>query len=219
VRDIVDTYLSLSFHGIFLRPLSPYGFAIKTGQASLYDARKWLEFYKEGLAYILEINKKGCRFSEYYSALMVQKIFSPFSTGYVDLQSPAGIGISGIVYNYDGDVYASDESRMLAEMGDKSFRLGNLLTDSYESIMRSPHLLEPLEASLAESVPMCTDCGFLPYCGADPVYHHATHGDSVGHKAISGFCAKNMGVLKHLFTIMEEDAVARKILMGWAHLC
>ncbi len=44
--------------------------------------------------------------------------------GYVDLTSPAGIGIGAIVYNYDGDVYASDEGRMLAEMGDTTFRLG-----------------------------------------------------------------------------------------------
>jgi hypothetical protein len=29
--------------------------------------------------------------------------------GYVDLMSPAGIGIGAVVYNYDGHVYASDE--------------------------------------------------------------------------------------------------------------
>ena len=68
--------------------------------------------------------------------------------GYVDLTSPAGIGIGALVYNYDGDVYASDEGRMLAEMGDTTFRLGNLHRDSYEEIMLSEALLEPLEESL-----------------------------------------------------------------------
>src|SRR6185503_14476064 len=105
------------------------------------------------------------------TALMLQRIFSPFGTGYVDLQSPAGIGISGIVYNYDGDVYASDEGRMLAEMGDKSFRLGNVATDRYEDMLLSDQLLDPLQQSLAESAPLCADCAFVPYCGSDPVYH------------------------------------------------
>ena len=31
-----------------------------------------------------------------------------------------------LVYNYDGDVYASDEGRMLAEMNDDTFKIGNV---------------------------------------------------------------------------------------------
>ena len=38
------------------------------------------------------------------------------TTGFVNLQSPAGIGIAGIVFNYDGDIYASDEGRMAADL-------------------------------------------------------------------------------------------------------
>ena len=97
--------------------------------------------------------------------------------GGVDLQSPAGIGVAAIVYNYDGDVYASDESRMLAEMGDKSFCIGNVHRDSYEDIFLSDRLLEALESSFAASAPMCSWCAFEPYCGADPVFHHATQSD------------------------------------------
>ena len=57
-----------------------------------------------------------------------------------------------------------------------------------------------------ECVPMCTDCGFLPYCGSDPVYHHATQGDVVGFKPTSGFCRKNMGVISQPPTNEEEFA-------------
>jgi hypothetical protein len=64
---------------------------------------------------------------------------------------------------------------------------------------------------------MCNDCGFLPYCGTDPVYHYATQGDVVGNKAISGFCAKNMKIIKHIVHLLEDDPSARKILMGWMH--
>ena len=66
---------------------------------------------------------------------------------------------------------------MLAEMGDTTFRLGNLHADSYaEHHARPTRYSSPLEESFALSAPMCTDCAFEPYCGADPVYHHATIG-------------------------------------------
>lgn len=215
VREIIDTYLSLGMDAIFLRSLSPYGFAVKTRQAYKYDVDRWFEFYKEGLNYVLDINRQGYPFVELYASLIINKIFSPFGTGYVDLQSPSGMAISAIVYNYDGDIYASDEARMLAEMGDKSFKLGSVHHDSYEDVILSDTVLDTLEATLSESLPMCNDCGFLPYCGTDPVYHYATQGDAVGHKATSGFCSKNMKIFRYLFTLLEDDPEARKILLSW----
>jgi uncharacterized protein len=215
VEDIIDEYIRQGFNSIFLRPLSPYGFAIKTKTFDAYETLEWLEFYKKGLAYILELNKQGFFFVEEYTSLLLQKMLTPFGTGYVDLQSPAGIGISAIIFNYDGDVYASDESRMLAEMGHKNFKLGNLHTDSYQDIMLSETLLDTLEQSITESVPACQDCGFQPYCGSDPVFHYATQGDVVGNKAYSGFCRKNMGLLRHIITLMEDDPEAKKILLNW----
>lgn len=215
VREIIDTYLSLGMDAIFLRALSPYGFAVKTRQAYKYDVDRWFEFYKEGLNYILEINRQGYPFVELYASMIINKIFSPFGTGYVDLQSPSGMAISAIVYNYDGDIYASDEARMLAEMGDKSFRLGSVHHDSYEDVILSDTVLDTLEATLSESLPMCNDCGFLSYCGTDPVYHYATQGDAVGHKVTSGFCSKNMKIFRYLFTLLEDDPEARRILLSW----
>lgn len=217
VREIIDTYMSLGIDAIFLRTLSPYGFAVKTRQAYKYDVDRWFDFYKEGLNYVLEINRQGYPFVELYALMLINKIFSLFGTGYVDLQSPAGMAISAIVYNYDGDIYASDESRMLAEMGDKSFRIGNVHRDNYEDLILSDIVLDTLESTLSESLPMCNDCGFLPYCGTDPVYHYATQGDAIGHKATSGFCSKNMKIFRYLFTLLEDDPEARKILLSWVH--
>ena len=42
VREIIDCYAELGLASIFLRPLSPYGFAIKTKAHASYDATKWL---------------------------------------------------------------------------------------------------------------------------------------------------------------------------------
>lgn len=217
VKEIIDEYAELDFGGIFLRPLSPYGFAIKTKSFAAYDYEAWLRFYFEGLDYILEMNRSGRRFVEHYAATVLAKMLTPFNPGYVDLMSPAGIGIGVLVYNYDGDVYASDESRMLAEMGDKTFCLGNVRTDGYRDILSSDQLLEALEQSFASSAPMCSECAFEPYCGAEPVYHHGTQGDFVGKKPLSDFCRRNMAISRHLISLMRKDATAREIFQRWAN--
>jgi His-Xaa-Ser system radical SAM maturase HxsB len=215
VEEIVDEYVRQEFHSIFLRSISPYGFAARTSLVRRYGAEDWIRFYKTGLAHVLHINESGYPLREEFTAILLQKMFSPSGTTYVDLQSPAGIGIGAIVYNYDGAVYASDEGRMLVEMGDDSFRLGHLDTDSYESIMGSDALLSVLDTTMLEGAPRCSDCAFLPYCGADPVFHKATQGNVVGHKAFSDFCKKQMGVLRHLIGVLEGNPRARDILMTW----
>lgn len=216
-RDIIDEYLRLGFEEIFLRPLSPYGFAMRTKSYAAYDVEQWLNFYFEGLDYILELNRNGIPFIEHYAAIILTKMLTPFGTGYVDLRSPAGLGIAAIVYNYDGDVYASDESRMLAEMGDKTFRIGNVHKNSWQDIMTSEALLAPLEESFLQSAPMCSDCAFEPFCGADPVFHHATQGSYLGHKPTSAFCSRNMAIFRRLITLMRDDEFARSIFLRWAN--
>jgi His-Xaa-Ser system radical SAM maturase HxsB len=215
VQEIIDEYLRQEMDGIFLRPLSPYGFAVRTKAITAYDRNAWLAFYREGLSYILDINKRGTRFVEFYSAVILTKMLTPFTPGYVDLVSPSGIGNGALVYNYDGDVYASDEGRMLAEMGDRRFRLGNLLRDSYEDIIYSDTLLDALEESFAASAPMCSECAFEPFCGADPVYHYATQKDYVGKKPLSDFCHRHMAMCRHLITLMREDPGTRDIFLSW----
>lgn len=214
VEEIVNEYVAQGFDSIFLRSLSPYGFATKS-LIRRYDARDWIVFYARGLRHILTLNARGTRIREELASTLLQNLLSPRRSGYVDLQSPAGIGIGGIVYNYDGAVYASDEGRMLAEMGDTSLRLGSLGTDSYEDIMTGAALLVPLESSLLESAPMCSDCAFAPACGADPAYHRATQRDWLGHKAFSDFCKKQIAVLELLVELLETDAAAREMLLGW----
>ncbi len=216
VTEIVDTYVELGLRVIFLRPISPYGFAIKTKSFGRYDAERWLDFYRRGLDYILELNRGGTPIVERYASIILRKILTNDEPGYVDLTSPAGIGIQAIVYNYDGDVYASDEGRMLAEMGDRTFRLGNVNENSWEEIIFSDALLDPLEQSFAYSAPMCNDCAFESYCGADPVYHYATSGDFVGRKAESAFCRRNMGVFDLLLDRYENDSSAREIFLDWS---
>ena len=214
-EEIIDTYANLGLRHVFLRPISPYGFALRRRAGAGDDVARWLEFYEAGLDHVIDLNRRGLPMVENYAAIVAKKMFTNDDPGYVDLTSPAGIGLGALVYNYDGDVYASDEGRMLAEMNDHTFRLGNVADSSYADIMLSDKLLDPLEESFTLSVPMCSTCAFEPYCGADPVFHHATMNDAVGHKALSAFCQRNMGVFEAILRRARDDAFARDLLWRW----
>lgn len=219
-REIVDEYVASGFDSIFLRSVSPYGFAVRTGEAQRYQAEQFLEFYAAGLERVIEWNRAGTPIVEVFAQIVLRKILTPFATGYVDLQSPAGAGIGAVAYNYDGDVYASDEARMLAEMGDQSFRLGNVHLNSYREIFGGEVVRGLLTHSVLESLPGCSDCAFLPYCGADPVFHHRTQGDLVGHRPTSAFCTRNLGVFRLLFDYLRSgDDFVRALFLRWATDC
>jgi uncharacterized protein len=214
--EIIDTYAELGLRGVFLRPVSPYGFALRRRGGANYDVERWLDFYASGLDRIIDLNRQDVPMVEIYASIIAKKMLTNADPGYVDLTSPAGIGIGALVYNYDGDIYASDEGRMLAEMGDRTFRLGNVHDSSYADVMLSDGLLRPLMESITLSAPMCSTCAFEPYCGADPVFHHASAGDFTGHKALSSFCRRNMGVFTLLLRKMHDDSYFRDMMWRWA---
>ncbi|PLK48308.1 His-Xaa-Ser system radical SAM maturase HxsB [Uliginosibacterium sp. TH139] len=217
-REIVDEYVEQGFGGIFLRPLSPYGFAVKTRFFRAYNAEQWLNFYDDALDYVIELNRQGLEFREYYAATILTKMLTCKDPGYVDLRSPAGIGMAGVIYNHDGTVYASDESRMLAEMQDTTFKLG-CVDDSFETLYTNETFLQAVDETFAYSAPMCTDCAFEPWCGADPVFHWRQQQDMVGRKPESEFCQRNMHIFRGLISRMENDPYVRRLFTQWAHTC
>lgn len=213
--EIVDEYVKLGFRNIFLRPISPYGFATKSSTRNKYDTTVFLEFYKKALDRIITYNLNGYYIREDYTSIILKKILTPFPVGYVDLQSPAGMINNVIVFNYDGKVYASDESRMLAEMNDFTFQLGTLGKDSYQEIFYGEKCMQLTQVITNESIAGCSDCAFQSYCGADPVHNYATQGDLYGHRPTSSFCEKNMEIIRYIFELMDNDKMVEKIFRNW----
>ena len=213
--EIVEEYYKQGFRNIFLRPISPYGFAIKNESKNKYEMDKFLSFYKIALNRILEYNFNGEFFSEDYATIILRKILTPFPVGYVDLNSPTGSITNVIVFNYDGAVYASDESRMLAEMKDYTFKLGHLDTHTYEEIFYGEQAQKIVECGVNESLPGCAECAFQSYCGADPIHNHATQRDMLGYRPTSTFCQKNMEIIRYLIELMDSDKRIAKIFEGW----
>lgn len=214
--EIVDEYVEKGFNNIFLRSLNPYGFAERDRDEVGYDIDAFIEEYKKVLDYIIEVNKKGIYFVETFTSLLLTRILTPFSTGFVDMQSPAGVGIGGVIYNYDGNVFVSDEARMLGSMGDLSFLMGNVLKNNYNEVFNSEFMHNLISKSCLEALPTCCYCGFQAYCGADPIRNYSEHGDICVNVAYSNACKKNKEIIKHLIFLLEKnDSDVQDIFWSW----
>ena len=213
--EIVDEYKKRGFSSIFLRPISPYGFAMFNEKKNKYQTDKFLDFYKTALNYIIDHNRNGYFMREDYATIILKKILTPFPVGYVDLQSPTGLINSVIVFNYDGKIYASDEARMLAETKDYTFQLGTLGVNTYNEIFYGKESEKISRYWSNESLAGCSECAFQTFCGADPVLNHSTQGNMYGYRPTSVFCHKNMEIIKYLFELMDSDQTIEKIFRSW----
>lgn len=212
--EIVNEYVKLGFHAIFLRALNPYGLATHNDNWSEYTDR-FIEFYKKAFEHILELNRRGIYFVEEFAAIILRKMLTPYCTGFVDLQSPAGVINSVLIYNYDGGVYCSDESRMLAEFKDYTFRLGSV-NDKYEDLVFGKKAKEIANTWANEAIAGCSDCALKQYCGADPVRNYSTQGDMYGNRATSLLCRKNKAVIEYLISlIIERHDEVMPIFRSW----
>lgn len=216
ITEVVDEYIKCGFHGVFLRSLNPYGLAKQRIDQLGYPVEDFLEAYKKAFYYILELNLSGTFFVENFASILLSRILTPYSTGFVDLQSPAGAGINGVIYDFNGDVYPTDEGRMLARVGDKKFRLGNVSEDSYEKIFFGKKLQDLIKHSCVEILPGCATCAYKSFCGSDPIRYYNECGDIVGHRPTSDFCKKYMGIMDFLFSfIMEANDDVIDVFWSW----
>ncbi|MCB4761893.1 MAG: His-Xaa-Ser system radical SAM maturase HxsB [Sulfurovum sp.] len=210
-RSIIDTYIALGFDSIFLRPLSPLGFAYKN-QGIEYTPEEYMSFYRESMEYIFSINKTKY-FREETAVIYLQKMLFTTSSGYVDLQSPSAILLNSLVINYDGNIFGSDESRMLWEMTKNRELIFDNIHNTENKII-SPIEINLLSDTFISSTPGCDECAYQPYCGADPLYHLATQGDHVGNKAISDYCKLQRYLFDYFFELLN-DTSRKEILLKW----
>ena len=215
-KQIIDTYRELGFQSVFIRPLTKLGTAIPNWNEIGYSASEFVQFYRECLSYILELNKQGKPFSEGHAGTFLSKILSGQAQNYMELRSPCGAAIGQAAYYFNGDVYTCDEGRMIAEMGDSAFKLGNVYKNSYDEMMSSPVCKTVCVASVLEALPECTDCVYQPYCGTCPALNYASEHNIFKRDARGYRCQIYRGMLDAIFAILfRNDPKDIEILQTW----
>ena len=218
-KEIVDTYVQLGFKTINLRPLNPFGFAKSKATASriAYSAEEYLEFYLKALNYILDLNKQGTEILERQAALFLTKVLSQEDPNFLDLRSPCGAGVGQIAYNFDGAVFTCDEGRMVHQMGDDAFLIGDVRELDYRDIVQSDVVKATLIASEVDGLPAAVSDAYRPYIGVCPVYNYSQQGSLAGNLATNARLRIDAGILDFLFTqLAEGDIITLDVLGKWA---
>lgn len=213
-KAIIDEYIALGMHSIFLRPLTPLGFAHDKWSEIGYSTEEFLSFYKSSIEYLIELNLKGIQCSEGHASIFLKKIINQYPVNYMELRSPCGAGIGQLAYYYDGQIFTCDEGRMFYEMGDPSFKLGTV-DNSYSEIIANPVCRAVCEASLLESTPQCCDCVYQPFCGTCPILNYAFN-NNIFATANDYKCGVYGGMLDVIFEIIKRnDTDEIKVLTSW----
>jgi His-Xaa-Ser system radical SAM maturase HxsB len=215
-KEIVDEYISLGLKSIHLRPLNPFGFVKKTWEKIGYTPAEFEEFYNKAFEYIIELNKKGVEIIERMAAIYLTRIMSDRDPNYMELRSPCGAGIGQVAYNYNGRVFTCDEGRMMAQMGDDIFQMGEVGVDSYRDLIESDAVRTLVLASVQDGIPLCSDCAYKPYCGVCPIYNYSTQGDLFGQMPTNGRCKGLLANFDNLFQYLgKNDPEINRIFERW----
>ena len=75
-KKIIDSYLEHGLNNIFIRNLTPLGCAKTNWDTIGYTPEEYVNFYKDCLEYIIQLNINGFYIRENYASLLLSKILS-----------------------------------------------------------------------------------------------------------------------------------------------
>jgi len=198
-KEVVDTYVGLGCKTVFLRPIDPFGFAERARLRLEYPRGAYLEFYRNALDYMLELNAQGVEILERYAAIFLTKILRGEDPNFLDNRSPAGAGIGQLAYSYDGTIYTCDEARMLAATGDQTFKLGTVFDTNYRKVVGHETVRAMTIATNLDQQPDCVNCAYNPYCGTNAAYNYKAQGSIFGRMRDNNVCSVHKGIQDYLF--------------------
>jgi His-Xaa-Ser system radical SAM maturase HxsB len=219
-KDILDEYEARGLKAVHLRTLDPFGFARPLWNKLGYTADEFLVFWREAMEDLVERNLRGVELLEKTASIHLTKILTPRDPNYMDTRSPCGAGIGQIAYNYDGRVYTCDEGRMIGEMGDELFLMGQIDRSSYAEMVGGETVKAIAVASTLDNQPYCDQCTYKPYCGVCPAYNYVVQGDIFGQMPSNDRCKVSMGIQDWLFTRMVDDPTGRvtEVFRKWTEV-
>lgn len=212
--SLVDAHKELGIRSIFVRPISPYGFADgKEGES--YTIKEYMDFYRRLFDRIKVECLSGLPMFEYSASVHVRRVMNPGFSQYADLKSPGGFVFNSILFDFDGKMYGSDEARMLQRvLPNVDFSFGK----ADEGLTNNNPIYEHIISNSFNFIhPGCDNCAYQPFCGVDACQNISQQGEPVGDKSISLFCNYHKEMFGYIINEYYSDPASRKILDEWCH--
>jgi len=194
---LLDTYDRFGMRSIYLRPIVYQGFARKQHPQSRAMDAEWWAFYEAVIADMIRRNADAPvqYFEEYYLTLAMRRLLQPGLDAHIDLRSPNWLGFDHLVVDYDGQLYPTDEARMLARTGQIDLSIGSVgrgidTAKRHELQGRAFNALDP----------WCSQCVYQAACGSDPIDDLARMGRADVPRPLTAFCQRHL----HIFDLAME---------------
>jgi len=205
-QDFVDEFIKQDERMLFFKIYRPTGRG--TNKELRYTPQEYFKFWKEGVEYILNLNKQGKRVKERSSLNLVSSILN---CGRISMcyRRPCGAGSSILSFSSDGTIVACDALRSLKDM----FSLGNVYEDQPSNVIKRA---ANLAAFPPDVTPECSTCPYLAYCSI--CYGNVVgEGNDLCTKApTSDVCQIRKMQFDYLFQKLAEDQEDAAILRRWA---
>jgi radical SAM protein with 4Fe4S-binding SPASM domain len=213
---LIDAYLEFGLESIFLRPINYQGFARKHHASSREQDIAWRAYHERFVLRLIERNweDRSVVLEESYFSICLRRIFQPGADRHVDLRNPNPLGYDYVVIDYDGQVYPTDEARMLSRSGVIDLSIGDVQS-GWDTPARAT--LNAHASNLFD--PACQRCAYQPYCGRDVVDDIARYGRIDLPRHQTEFCRRHLSLFDLAFRLIyAEDEPTRYSLARWLRL-
>jgi len=216
IDALIDAYAGRGLTSIFLRQVNYHGFARKRHADSRTQGEAWRLYYEAFVRRLIERNwaARDRVLEESYLTLLLKRIFRGGHNRHVDLRNPNPMGMDYLVVDHDGQLYPTDEARMLSRSGVIDLAIGTI-ADGIDTARR-----DALNAHATNQYdPDCQRCAYQPYCGRDVVDDLARYGTIDLPRHETEFCRKHLHLFDFAFgLIYANDAPTQYSLRRWLGL-
>ncbi|KQZ31669.1 His-Xaa-Ser system radical SAM maturase HxsB [Mesorhizobium sp. Root552] len=211
---LLDNYERYGIRSVYLRPINHQGFARKIDQGA--DAlQSWNRLHSGFIDLLIARNYRTGRFmEEYYFSQCLKRVLRFGADNHVDIRNPNFFASDYIVIDYDGQLYPTDEARMLSRIGRIDLGIGNVV----DGINRAK--IEILNsAALNHFDPDCIHCPYQPFCGTDVVDDLSRYGRVGIPRPDTWFCGRHLALFDKVFEILyRRDEATHASLAAWLGL-
>ncbi|MEM6275628.1 MAG: radical SAM protein [Pseudomonadota bacterium] len=191
-ETIFAAFDAMGVRTMFLRPVNHQGFARKA-----YDVREdntWDSYYLDLLDRLIAYNLgRQNALSEHYFAYVLRRILDPRRGEHVDLRNPSPVGSDYLVVGERGDLFPTDEARMLFRTGQIDLRIGHVTAglDPTRVAQLNRHADNRAD-------PDCARCVYQAVCGRDLVDDLSRYGRIDGPRQATRHCRRHLALFDHI---------------------
>lgn len=210
-KEIIDEYVNLGINRVQLGFIEPYGRAKNKWKELGYNYNDYLSFYRSAINYIIDLNlKKNILIYEKGLYLLIYDIFKN--------KKPVQRSIDiyhRLAYDINGNIYPSDEARIIGENGDDTFLIGNVKKTNFKEILLNKKTQNFMLSNFQELYqPMCHRCKYVYYCKIGTYYNYITQNSLYGNIIKSDRCKIFKGIFEFLFELIKSKSNL-KVFKNW----